>query len=282
VPGVVVINPDTDQRAARREDIFLALDGDGAPLGSVFIYPFFDPDIEPEHPHNLYLHLQAEGDTANREALKDLLLEHALHRAKQIKHEAGQPKTRIYACFFRHQEEEIAYFLQRGFVHDEGMMILERHESAEPLLVETPAGVTIQSWRIETDAEQQQFIETHRRVFPRHPYTPRRLQELMSFPGWHNFAAWTGSELVGNIMVFTKRENGDTIGCIEDLFVQKPWRQQGIGRALLSIALQHFGHAGIRRVQLELWSANKVAWYLYRAFGFSPIEETEVSVARYV
>jgi ribosomal protein S18 acetylase RimI-like enzyme len=280
--GVVVVNADTDQRGTQKENIFLALDRHGERLGSALIYPFFDPDIEPEHPHNLYLHLQAEGDRADREALKDLLLAHALRRAKEIKHEAEQPKTRIYACFFKHQEEETAYFLRQGFVHDEGMLILERHEPSELPHAEAPGGVTIQSWRVGTHAEQQRFIETHRTVFPRHPYTPQRLGELMSLPGWHNFAAWRDTDLVGNIMVLTERESGDTMGCIEDLFVQKPWRQQGIGRALLCIALQHFRNAGIRRVRLELWSANKVAWHLYRGFGFLTIDETEIAVGRYV
>jgi GNAT superfamily N-acetyltransferase len=282
MPGVVVINADTDQRGTRKENIFLALDTHGERLGSASIYPFFDPDIEPEHPRNLYLRLQVEGDPADREALKDLLLEHALRRAKELKHEAEQPKTRIYACFFKHQEEEIAYFLLRRFVHDEGMMILERHEPAEPPFAKAPSGVTIQSWRIETDAEQQQFIEAHRTIFPRHPYTTRRLRELMTLPGWHNFAAWSGTDLVGNIMGFTERESGDTTGCIEDLFVQKPWRQQGIGKALLSVALRHFRNADIHRVQLALWNANKVAWHLYCRFGFLPVDETEIAVGRYV
>jgi GNAT superfamily N-acetyltransferase len=280
--AVAIVNADADQRGAQRENIFLAMDSHGELLGSAYLYPFLDPNIEPEHPHNLYFHLQAEGDPADRAALKDLLLEHALRRAKEIKQEAKQPKTRIYACFFKHQQEEIAYFLQRGFVHDEGMLILERQEPADLPQVGAPAGITIQSWGIETDAEMRQFIETHRTIFPRHPYTARRLRELMSWPGWYDIAAWSATDLAGNIMLFTKGDNGGTMGCIEDLFVQKRWRQRGIGSALLSAALQHFRNAGIDRVQLELWSANKAAWHLYRVFGFSALDETEVAVGWYV
>jgi GNAT superfamily N-acetyltransferase len=280
--GVVVVNAAKDQRNTERENIFLALDSDGEQLGSAHLYPFLDADIEPEHPHNVYLHLQAEGEPDDPEAIKDLLLEHALRRAEEMKREAGQPKTRIYACFFKHQQEEMAYFLRRGFVHDEGMLVLERQEPADLPQVGAPAGITIQSWRIETDVDQRRFIETHRTIFPRHPYTARRLRELMSWPGWHDFAAWSGTDLAGNIMVFTNRDNEGTTGFIEDLFVQKPWRQQGIGGALLSVALQHFQNAGVGCVQLELWSANKAAWHLYRAFGFSAVAETEVAVGRYV
>jgi GNAT superfamily N-acetyltransferase len=281
VQGLTVVNAATDRRGAHKENIFIALDKEGRPLGSCFIYPFFDQDIEPEHPLNLYLHLQAEGNRDSRESVKDVLLEHALQRAAEIKHQEEQTKTRVYACFFKHQQEEIAYFLRRGFVHDEGMHILERHESAPLPHVEVPEKVTIHSWKMETQAEQRQFIDTHRRIFPRHPYTTRVLQELVSLPGWNNFTAWSDTEIAGNIMVFIRRDD-NSIGYIEDLFVQRPWRRRGIAKYLLYTAIAYFQNIGIHRVQLELWSANKHAFQLYRAFGFSVVDEMEIAVGRYV
>jgi GNAT superfamily N-acetyltransferase len=278
----IVVNADTNQRGAQKENVFIALDRNGEVFGSLFIYPFFDDDIEPEHPHNLYLHLHTERERGASARVKDVLLEHALRRATEIKNEAQQTRTRVYACFLKHQQEEIAYFLQRGFTHDEGMYILERHASAELPHVEAPRNVTVQSWKMETDAEQHQFIETHRRIFPRHPYTTKRLQELMSLPGWNNFTAWRDTEIAGNIMTFNRLENNNTVGCIEDLFVQKRWRKQGIAKYLLYISLKHFQNSDIHCVQLELWSANKPASHLYRAFGFSLIDETEIAVGRYV
>ena len=82
-------------------------------------------------------------------------------------------------------------------------------------------------------------------------------------------------------MVFIKRDD-DTVGYIEDLFVQKQWRKRGIGKYLLTTALTHFQNIGIHRVQLEAWSANPPAFQLYREFGFSQIDETEIAVGRYV
>jgi ribosomal protein S18 acetylase RimI-like enzyme len=278
----IVVNAETDKRGAQKENIFLALDGNGESLGALFIYPFFDEDIEPEHPHNLYLHLQAEQGNVMSEPVKDVLIEKALIRAKEIKKEAGQRKTRIYACFFKHQQEEIDYFLQRGFKHDEGMYIMERHESEEITPVEMPVGVTIQPWKMATDVEKHTFIETHRKIFPRHPYTVARLHELMSLSAWNNFTALSHNEIAGNIMVFSKGVKGKSIGNIEDLFVQKQWRGRGIAKYLLYTALRYFQDIGIHQVQLELWSANTPALNLYRLFGFSQIDETEVALGRYV
>ena len=277
----VVVNAEADTRGAQRENIFLAFDRSKAPLGSVLIYPFFDQVIEREHPLNLYLHLEAEGSAEAGEAVKDLLLERALQRATEIKQEAEQAKARVYACFFKHQQDEIAYFLRRGFRHDEGMLLLERQASADLPRVEAPPDVTIQPWKMGTEAEQRQFIEAHRRVFPRHPYSVKRLQELAALAGWSNFTAWHGTEIAGNIMVYQEGAAGDAVGCIEDLFVQRRWRKRGIARYLLYVALAHFRNSGIHRVQLEMWSANEPALHLYRAFGFSAIEETEIAVGRY-
>ena len=248
----------------------------------MLIYPFFDRVIEREYPRNLYLHLAVEGGAEASNPVKDLLLERALRRATEIKHEAGQAGARVYACFLKHQQDEIAYFLRRGFTHDEGMLLLETQESADLPQVEAPQEVTVQPWKMETETEQRQFIEAHGKVFPQHPHTVRRLRELVASPGWNNFTAWHGSEIAGNIMVHHKDLSGNAVGCIEDLFVRRQWRKRGIAKYLLYVALDHFQESGIHRVQLEMWSANEPAFHLYRAYGFSAIDETEIAVGRYV
>ena len=143
----VVVNADTDSHGAKKENIFIALDGNGQYLGSLLIYPYFDHDLEPEHPHNLQLHLHAGRGKDLSESVKDPLLEHALRRATEIKRDAEQTKTRVYAWFLKHQQKEIAYFLQPGFTHDEGMHILERYDSAALPQAEAPEEVTIQAWK---------------------------------------------------------------------------------------------------------------------------------------
>jgi ribosomal protein S18 acetylase RimI-like enzyme len=166
-------------------------------------------------------------------------------------------------------------------LQDKGMYILERQNDIELPHVELPEGITIQPWKMRTDAEQKQFIETHRNIFPRHPYTAKRLQELKSLPGWNNFTALSETEIAGNIMMYVENENSG-IGYIEDLFVQRQWRQQGIAKYLLAKALRYFQEIGIVRIRLEVWSANKLALHLYRNFGFDLLRETEIAVGRYV
>lgn len=276
-----VVSADKDQYGTQKENILIALDAAQEVLGMLCIYPFFAYDTEPEHPHNVYLHFRQGGQVALSKPVKDVLLEHALQRAAEIKHEAGQTKTRVYACFFAQQEAEIAYFESHGFVHDEGMYILERDNTRELPSFQVPEGVAFQSWRMETGEEQQKFIETHRTIFPRHPYSKQKIQELKNMRGWNNFTGFSDEEIVGNIMVYTADEKRGT-GYIEDLFVQKDWRRQGVAKHLLAIALRYFQSEGFPRVQLEMWSANKPALNLYRGYGFVMIRETEIGLGRYV
>jgi GNAT superfamily N-acetyltransferase len=279
--NIIIINPDVDQHGAQKENIFVALDKDGTYLGSIYIYPFYAYDLEPEHPHNLYLYLHSEPGKEMSEQVKDQLLEKVLQRAAEIKKEEKQTKTRVYTGFLPHQKEGMDYFLQRGFIHDEGMHVLERLSREVIPPMEMPRGVTVQSWKMVTEVEQQQFIETHRQIFPRHPYSHERLSELKSLPGWNNFTAFDEEDIAGNVMMHINPDD-TAVGWIEDLFVQRDYRRRGIGRFLVHTALTYFHNMGIHRVQLEHWSANKPALQLYRAFGFSQIDETEIAVGRYV
>ncbi len=279
--NIVVIHPNEDGYGTQKENIFIAQDQNEETLGVLLIYPYFDHDIEPEHPHNLQFHFHAIPGKELGNAVKDELLQHALERAAEIKQGEMQTKTRVYACYLKDQEKEIDYFLQRGFTHDEGMLIIERQLSAPLPEVETPAEVAVRSWKLETDAEQQEFITAHRKNFPRHAYSPEKLDELKAYPSWENFTAFQNNEIAGNIMVFISPEN-NKIGIIEDLFVLPGWRRQGIGRYLLNTALAYLQKKDIERVQLELWSANKNAQRLYQEFGFTMIDETEIAIGRYI
>jgi ribosomal protein S18 acetylase RimI-like enzyme len=251
-------------------------------LGALLLYPYQGDPAKGEHPLNLYLHLDAGEGVEDSERVKDALLARGLERAVHIKQEAGQPAARVYACFFKHQEDQVAYFVARGFVQDESMVILERDTAAPLPSVGVPPGFTLRVWEMESDREKDAFINTHRQVFPRHPYSRRRLEELAASPSWRNYTTLHQQAIVGNIMVFSRQIGEERIGIIEDLFVLGDWRQQGVGRALLHAALAYFQVLEVPRVQLEMWSTNQPAYRLYQAFGFRVVDQTELAVGRVV
>ena len=57
---------------------------------------------------------------------------------------------------------------------------------------------------------------------------------------------------------------------LEDLFVRSAARRRGVGRALLSMALERARARGCRRIELDTNESNAAALALYQDFGFSP------------
>ncbi len=57
-------------------------------------------------------------------------------------------------------------------------------------------------------------------------------------------------------------------GAIQNLGITPAFRNRGLGTALLFSALRGFGHAGLRRVYLEVTAENEGAIRLYRRHGF--------------
>jgi GNAT superfamily N-acetyltransferase len=56
---------------------------------------------------------------------------------------------------------------------------------------------------------------------------------------------------------------------LEDVFVIEPARRQGVGAALVELALEQARERGCRRVELDVAEANEGALALYRRYGFS-------------
>ena len=162
------------------------------------------------------------------------------------------------------------------------MYILERRTGTPLPTVDAPPGITIRPWYLETDSEKERFIETHRLVFPRHPYSIPKLEQLASQPGWCNFTAWHQDAVAGNIMVFTRQDASERIGVIEDLFVLENYRRKGIGRVLLQAALVYLLSVDLQTIRLEMWSTNQLAFKLYQSYGFKVVAQTELAVGRFV
>jgi ribosomal protein S18 acetylase RimI-like enzyme len=261
----------------KQEDILIARDEHGTHLGTLTLHPYYSPDLEPAHPHNIALLFHPAEGAELTNSIKDELLASALRRAQEIKCETGLDKTRVYACYFKHQQQEIGYFLEKGFQQDERMLILEKKGSNQPGVKPLPEGVRLTDQLLAAASGMDQLIRSHQDVFPRQAYTSEQLEMLMTYPGWKNLTALSGNQLVGNIMVYADQSD-QALGYLEDLFVHKDWRKQGIGQYLVGSGLDHLLSFGASRVQLELWSANQAALSLYQRFGFTPIKETEIAV----
>jgi ribosomal protein S18 acetylase RimI-like enzyme len=83
--------------------------------------------------------------------------------------------------------------------------------------------------------------------------------------------AKVGGKLVGFIGFdgnwFSKREQRK-VGAIHELVVLKDFRRKGIGRALISKAVEHFERKGLDTVELWVGEGNHTARKFYEKLGF--------------
>lgn len=59
-------------------------------------------------------------------------------------------------------------------------------------------------------------------------------------------------------------------GFIHDLFVDEGYRNEGVGRQMVMLAIERFRDIGVAQVRLDTAAENEVARSLFRACGFRP------------
>jgi ribosomal-protein-alanine N-acetyltransferase len=103
----------------------------------------------------------------------------------------------------------------------------------------------------------------HRRSFPR-PWSASDLRSLAEASHCHGVAARYGEELIGFIIISTAADEAEIL----TIAVDDPWRQRGVGRALLEEAVAEAGRRGARAMLLEVGVSNEAAQALYGRAGF--------------
>lgn len=87
-------------------------------------------------------------------------------------------------------------------------------------------------------------------------------------PSYHVFVAEIEGQVVGAITLLVEQKfthNGGKVGYIEDVVTRKGWERRGIGRALVSKALEQARQEGCYKIVLEC-SEDYVSFY--EKFGF--------------
>lgn len=77
------------------------------------------------------------------------------------------------------------------------------------------------------------------------------------------------AEPVGFIILSTGRLNRTRFGYIENLFVSAAARGQGVAKALLAFAEEHFAAQDVNWMQLDVFAGHAAAIKLYQAQGYA-------------
>jgi mycothiol synthase len=158
------------------------------------------------------------------------------------------------------------------------MSVALHDEPAEPAL---PAGITIRPMR--PRQEERRVYEVKEEAFQDH-YDHRTL----GYDTWLRlntsdsdtydpalwFVAEEGGEIVGVAICQPRTQASATEGWIGSLGVRRPWRQRGIGEALLRHALCAFYRRGLRSASLSVDAASPTgATRLYERAGMRAVSQ---------
>ena len=267
---------------SKRKHMLEAYDKDNNLVGEAIISPFMESDLYEKPRLNIYIDIKVK-DVTDKNELKDQIFDEIMKRSQVIKEENKELDVRVYHCCFSYNKENIAYYSSKeGFNHDEGMHIIRKKITEKDFHITSIDGIDFTTLEFINEDEIKQLVEKQNKVFVR-GYSIDDLKELRMENQWFSIAAKHKGEIVGNIIIIV-REDGlnNKFGWVDDLFVSKEWRKQGIGENLIIRALQGLKDLNIKESRLEVWSANKRALSVYNSVGYKFHEETESSIGMYL
>lgn len=238
-------------------------------------------------PHRIWVENKTHPGLADPIAVKDQLMEHlfqcALQRLAQANPHA-QPRTaHMIFEYLTTETDAIAYATSRGFAYSESVFTMSRDLMHLPLpaVPPTAAPITLRRWKMETEAEQQAYVDARNQCFPESPLRLEEWQFFMQSPMWPDatiVAAFSGDRLAGCTSVYWNAEenqrSGVQAGFTEDIFVLASFRGHGVAQAMIANGLEYLRDHGLCEAHLMVRALNENALGLYRKLGYRTTGES--------
>jgi GNAT superfamily N-acetyltransferase len=220
--------------------------------------------------------LLADPEAGEDLPIRELLLEKVMERVSSIA--AGFPpfhRTRLASDMMASQQADIAFLEQHGFEHYDGMYVMQR-STVDPVPEQPlPAQLTLRYWKLESEAEQQQYLCALNQAFPDAPKSLESVKFLLDSPMWQAGTAVIAfdmqDELVASILVYP--DESRSYGITDDVFILPAWRGRGIAKALIAKGLEYLHDYGYAQVILEVKQHNLPAVSVYQAMGYKIINQ---------
>lgn len=266
------------------QNVFCAFDESGKLVGYAPLYPALMQDAS-SLPHTLWAEIKTDPACGAPNEIKDQLFERLLLRAREVTRELPGHPVHLTFQYFTSESASIDYVTSKGCRYTESVFTMRRDLSKEIPSAQPSGEIRICSWRMESEAEQQQYIRARNECFPEAPAELEEWQYFMQSPYWSvgtTFAAFDGDELVGNVAVFwNEAENqntGNNFGFTENIFVRPPWRGKNIARRLINAGLAYLKEHGLDEAHLEVHAKNESALHLYVDLGYEVLRESRFYV----
>lgn len=279
IPGEVYLSAGFEDG----KNIFCAFDENGCLQGYAPLFPNLTEDSQ--IPHTVWTEVKAHPKLASPQELKDLLFEHVLNRTREITQAIPGHLTRLTFQYHPSETASIDYVTSRGCCYTESVFRLMCDLSQELLAIPAPDRFDVRPWRMESELEQQIYIQARNEAFPDAPVTLADWQSFLSSPAWQGgttITAFDDREIVGSVAVYwdeeISRQIGRKAGFTEYIFVRANWRRRGIAAFLIYQGLIYLKEHGRKAAYLEVKASNQRALDLYYRLGYQLIGESRLYV----
>lgn len=265
----------------KNEHEIIAYNEDNKMLGKGYIYTSLSSELYDKERYNIFIDIEVLEEAEDK--IKIFILKEILKRAKIFREAHKDYDVRVYHCCFPDNQEAINFYSkQEGFKHDEGMYILQHTLSNIPEFEEKSNGFEFVENAFSTEDEVRAFVEAHRRIFRKEPYT---IEKVMDFIKEKNFRAILirhEGDIIGASLLYVIEKDELKIGWIEDMFISREWRNNKLGYLLMIKSLNYFKSLGVDNSRLEVWRANQRAINLYYKVGYELLMESEISIGMFI
>ncbi|MFS0862336.1 GNAT family N-acetyltransferase [Fredinandcohnia sp. 179-A 10B2 NHS] len=255
------------------ENVFCAYeDGKMIAKGQVEIVNTI-PDGHPEASrHSIYLNLKTLPDRETDTDLLNKVYESLYQRALKLK-ESLSPNFKTHLCVgnFGTEVHNNRFFLEeKGFRQSNTLYTMNRNLHLPITLANlSQEELSWEFWKMESEEEENQYLETECIIWPDAALGLNRLREYKNNPNWMALPVRKDGEIIACAMAWQEEE----LGVIEDVFVKTEWRKQGIAKFLLTTALTYLKDKDLEKAKLMVDTENEMALNLYKSVGFVVAEE---------
>ena len=230
--SVRIYHPQVSYQGLPPENVFFVADQVGRQQGMGSILPFYQPEIFPNQPLNLYIEITAP------DRYKHVLLGGLLARSYQIRSQTPQLKAWVYTQTDIKDAATLGFWQENGFSLDDAEDLVRFSSSFIP--GKLPMGATINGVSLQNLYEQQSFLQrlNHYRISE---IDIHFLSRLMQQPHFLPLAVHRGGEIIAEALLSGHGNQGNLIA----LYVKNPYRKMGIGKTLLHRGLTILQSQGV-------------------------------------
>ncbi|MCT2535215.1 GNAT family N-acetyltransferase [Aquibacillus koreensis] len=246
--------------------------------GQIMPISVANPGDNPHVVHQLYMNIKVDPDYDENSLIKEQLYEILHEKALQMKaYFSPGFKTFLRVGNFSNEIENNAFFQSIGFKHFSSNFWMDidlRADRQSSIPRFEDQDIEIKMWEMKTEIEEQQYLQVENKIWPEDALTLHRLREYKERPHWTTFTAFYKGKIIGSVMAW-ERENEEKTGEIEDVFVVPEWRNKGIARHLLMLAVHYLQQKKLDRAILLVLTDNDSALNLYKSVGFKVKKEEQ-------